>query len=55
MTVKINDQERRIGLAPSGGGFRAAGFHVGVMRKLQWLGNPRPARPRLMCNQPVRA
>ena len=35
--------------------FWAAGFHVGVMRKLQWLGNPRPARPRLMCNQPVRA
>ena len=29
--------ERRIGLALSGGGFRAAGFHLGVFRKLRQL------------------
>ena len=34
MTIKINGEEKRIGLALSGGGFRAAGFHLGVMREL---------------------
>lgn len=38
MTIKINGEEKRIGLALSGGGFRAAGFHLGVMRELQRLG-----------------
>src|SRR5450830_82835 len=38
MTISINGQQRRIGLALSGGGFRAAAFHLGVMRKLQSLG-----------------
>jgi NTE family protein len=38
MTININGQQRRIGLALSGGGFRAAAFHLGVMRKLQSLG-----------------
>jgi len=38
MTVKVDGQEKRIGLSLSGGGFRAAGFHLGVFRKLQELG-----------------
>ena len=38
MTVKVNGVEKRIGLAMSGGGFRAAAFHLGVMRKLHALG-----------------
>ena len=38
MTVRINGQEKRVGLALSGGGFRAAGFHLGVMRQLQAIG-----------------
>ena len=38
MAIKINGEEKRIGLALSGGGFRAAGFHLGVMRELQRLG-----------------
>lgn len=38
MTISINGQQRRMGLALSGGGFRAAAFHLGVMRKLQSLG-----------------
>ena len=38
MSVKINGQDKRIGLALSGGGFRAAGFHLGVMTELQRLG-----------------
>lgn len=38
MSFKINGAEKRIGLALSGGGFRAAAFHLGVMRKLQELG-----------------
>jgi NTE family protein len=38
VTIKINGHEKRIGLALSGGGFRAAGFHLGVMRELQRLG-----------------
>jgi NTE family protein len=37
MAVEIGGQKRRIGLALSGGGFRAAAFHLGVMRKLQEL------------------
>lgn len=38
MAIVINGQERRLGLALSGGGFRAAAFHLGVMRQLQTLG-----------------
>jgi NTE family protein len=38
MTIKINGREKRVGLALSGGGFRAAGFHLGVMRELDRLG-----------------
>lgn len=37
MTIKIDGVGKRIGLALSGGGFRAAAFHLGVMRKLQAL------------------
>lgn len=37
MTVTINGVQRRFGLGLSGGGFRAAGFHVGVFRKLRQL------------------
>src|SRR5215470_7899364 len=35
MAVTLNGQQKRIGLALSGGGFRAAAFHLGVMRKLK--------------------
>lgn len=38
MTINIGGQQRRVGLALSGGGFRAAAFHLGVLRKLQSLG-----------------
>jgi NTE family protein len=38
MAIVINGQEKRLGLALSGGGFRAAAFHLGVMRQLQALG-----------------
>ena len=38
MSITVNQQSRRIGLALSGGGFRAAGFHLGVFRKLKELG-----------------
>lgn len=38
MAVTIQGSSRRIGLALSGGGFRAAAFHLGVMRKLTSLG-----------------
>lgn len=38
MSLVINGKEKRIGLALSGGGFRAAAFHLGVFRKLQQLG-----------------
>jgi NTE family protein len=38
MTIKIYGVYKRIGLALSGGGFRAAGFHLGVMRELQRRG-----------------
>jgi NTE family protein len=34
MAVTIGGQAKRIGLALSGGGFRAAGFHLGVLREL---------------------
>jgi NTE family protein len=34
MTIEIGGSTKRIGLAMSGGGFRAAAFHLGVMRKL---------------------
>ena len=37
MAFKIDGVEKRIGLALSGGGFRAAAFHLGVMRRLQAL------------------
>lgn len=34
MSIVIDGQTKRIGLALSGGGFRAAAFHLGVMRSL---------------------
>ncbi|MEP4770424.1 MAG: patatin-like phospholipase family protein [Roseibium sp.] len=37
MTIKINGKKQRIGLALSGGGFRAAAFHLGTFRKLDEL------------------
>lgn len=37
MAIKVNGVTKRIGLALSGGGFRAAAFHLGVFRKLQQL------------------
>ena len=38
MALTIGGTARRIGLALSGGGFRAAAFHLGVMRRLAALG-----------------
>jgi NTE family protein len=38
MSLVIDGKPKRIGLAMSGGGFRAAAFHLGVMRQLQTLG-----------------
>lgn len=38
MAIKIDGEEKRVGLALSGGGFRAAAFHLGVMRELQRMG-----------------
>ncbi|MES9937194.1 MAG: patatin-like phospholipase family protein [Sedimenticola sp.] len=38
MAIMIDGKEKRIGLALSGGGFRAAAFHLGVFRKLKELG-----------------
>ena len=38
MAFTIDGVEKRIGLALSGGGFRAAAFHLGVMQALQALG-----------------
>ncbi|MFO0617998.1 MAG: patatin-like phospholipase family protein [Polyangiaceae bacterium] len=38
MAIVIGGAEKRIGLALSGGGFRAAAFHLGVFRKLDALG-----------------
>lgn len=35
MSVVIDGKVKRIGLAMSGGGFRAAAFHLGVMRELK--------------------
>lgn len=37
MPVFVNGVERRVGLGLSGGGFRAAGFHLGVFKKLRQL------------------
>jgi len=37
MAVMIGGEQKRIGPALSGGGFRAAGFHLGAMQKLQEL------------------
>ncbi|PWF43614.1 patatin-like phospholipase family protein [Massilia glaciei] len=38
MAIMVNGVEKRIGLAMSGGGFRAAAFHLGVMRELDRRG-----------------
>jgi NTE family protein len=38
MSVLINGETKLIGLALSGGGFRAAAFHLGVFRKLESMG-----------------
>src|SRR5262245_1396997 len=38
MSLKINGEMKRVGLALSGGGFRAAAFHLGVFRKLDSMG-----------------
>lgn len=38
MAIEINGEIKRIGLALSGGGFRAAAFHLGTFRKLKELG-----------------
>jgi NTE family protein len=38
MTIKIKGEAKRIGLALSGGGFRAAAFHCGVFRQLMSMG-----------------
>lgn len=37
MAIVIGGEEKRLGLALSGGGFRAAGFHLGTFRKLKEL------------------
>jgi NTE family protein len=38
MSIKIDGKDHRIGLALSGGGFRATAFHLGVFRKLKEMG-----------------
>ncbi len=38
MAIEIGGSTKRIGVAMSGGGFRAAAFHLGVMRKLEAIG-----------------
>lgn len=38
MSITVNGATKRIGLAMSGGGFRAAAFHLGVMKQLQQVG-----------------
>lgn len=38
MSIVINGEEKRIGLALSGGGFRSAAYHLGTFRKLDELG-----------------
>lgn len=35
MSIAVDGQEKKIGLALSGGGFRAAAFHLGVFRELK--------------------
>lgn len=37
MSIRIDGKPQRIGLALSGGGFRAAAFHLGAMRQLKAL------------------
>lgn len=38
MSINLRGEEKRLGLALSGGGFRAAAFHLGVFRKLDKFG-----------------
>ena len=38
MSITISGTQKRVGLALSGGGFRAAAFHLGVFKKLKALG-----------------
>lgn len=38
MSVTINGNKKRIGLALSGGGFRSAAFHLGAFRELEKMG-----------------
>jgi NTE family protein len=38
MSITIGGEQKRIGLALSGGGFRAAAFHLGVFKKLDEFG-----------------
>lgn len=38
MSIVIDGEEKRIGLALSGGGFRSAAYHLGTFRKLDELG-----------------
>ena len=38
MSMTIDGQEKRIGVALSGGGFRATAFHLGLFRKLKEMG-----------------
>jgi NTE family protein len=38
MSIDLRGEEKRLGLALSGGGFRAAAFHLGVFRKLDKFG-----------------
>ncbi len=38
MSIRIDGNDLRIGLALSGGGFRATAFHLGAFRKLQSMG-----------------
>jgi NTE family protein len=38
MAISVGNVEKRLGLALSGGGFRAAAFHLGAFRKLHQLG-----------------
>lgn len=38
MSIRIDGKDLRIGLALSGGGFRATAFHLGVFRRLQAMG-----------------
>ena len=37
MAITINGQSKKVGLGLSGGGFRAAAFHLGVFKKLKEL------------------